>query len=97
MKVWIDKLENMQTILISQDDFEDLEKGGTTQKKDKFDLDFDKLHQDLKYIRELLAERRKIINNSNINRKSKINLSAGQEEIQLKYKIENEVDKAEES
>ena len=97
MKVWIDKLENMQTILISQDDFEDLEKGGTTQKKDKFDLDFDKLHQDLKYIRELLAERRKIINNSNINKKSKINLSAGQEEIQLKYKIENEVDKAEES
>ena len=87
----------MQTILISQDDFEDLEKGGTTQKKDKFDLDFDKLHQDLKYIRELLAERRKIINNSNINKKSKINLSAGQEEIQLKYKIENEVDKAEES
>ena len=97
LKVWIDKLENMQTILISQDDFEDLEKGGTTQKKDKFDLDFDKLHQDLKYIRELLAERRKIINNSNINKKSKINLSAGQEEIQLKYKIENEVDKAEES
>ena len=42
LKVWIDKLENMHTILVSQDDFEDLEKGN--KKKDKFDLDFDKLH-----------------------------------------------------
>lgn len=79
MKVWIDKLENMHTILISQDDFEDLENGN--KKKDKFDLDFDKLHQDLKYIRELLAERRKIINNSKINKKSKIGLSEEPQEI----------------
>lgn len=79
MKVWIDKLENMQTILLSQDDFEDLENGN--KKKDKFDLDFDKLHQDLKYIRELLAERRKIINNSKINKKSKIGLSEEPQEI----------------
>lgn len=69
----------MQTILLSQDDFEDLENGN--KKKDKFDLDFDKLHQDLKYIRELLAERRKIINNSKISKKSKIGLSEEPQEI----------------
>ena len=54
LKIWIEKLESMQIILQSEEAFEMNE-----LKKDQFEIDFEKLREDLKEIRDKLKKRKK--------------------------------------
>lgn len=49
LKTWIEKLESMQVILTSEDAFE-----MNSLKRDQFEIDFEKLREDLKSIRDMM-------------------------------------------
>ena len=48
--LWIQKLESMQTILASEEQWGEM----MDKKKDQFEIDFDKLREDMRKINDLL-------------------------------------------
>lgn len=73
--VWLDKLDSMHTILVSQDDADML------KQKDPFEEEFKELREKIKDTRELMDERHEKI------QEAKSEYKADAEQLQLRTQI----------
>ena len=79
--LWIQKLESMQTILASEEQWGEM----VELKKDQFEIDFEKLREDISKIRDLLKQRREAISSGGDS-------TQDANQISLKYRIQQEID-----